>query len=105
MDMAASNRFNEVNQPALEKGVELTPVKIAPRWQPYLNAAWVVLAALTFGLFLFSVPAYLEAYKQGHFLAGPVQNPSVLVLLLKTTGALASFSAALLSLLLAVFLF
>jgi len=105
MDMAASNPFNEGTQPALENGIEPEPVKIAPRWQPYLNAAWVVLATITFGIFFLSIPAYLAAFKQQHFLAGPVQNPSIFVELLNITGALASFSAALLSLMLAVVLF
>jgi signal transduction histidine kinase len=103
--MAASQSLEGLIEENLVAKVESAPVKISARWQPIVNIAWVITATIAFGLFLYSIPSYFTALSQQHFLAGPVQDPSLLDNLLNRAGALASFSAALLSLILAVLLF
>ena len=72
------------------------------------GAAWAVIAALALGLFAASVPGYvysvLELGRTGP-MGGPVETPAALVFALDLLGVLASVTAALMCLTLAVVLF
>ena len=69
----------------MSEQVSPTP-RINPRWQPIVNAAWVGVAMIVLSIFLFSIPAYLKALENQHFLAGKVQDPTPLIQGMNITG-------------------
>jgi hypothetical protein len=78
------------------------------RWLLLVRAAWVVIVALALGLFVASVPAYVYNVTepgQADWMGAPVEAPAGLVFTLDLLGVLASFTAALVCLTLAVVLF
>src|SRR5215212_2670634 len=78
------------------------------RWLLLVRAAWVVIAALALGLFVASVPAYVYNVTesgQADWMGAPVEAPAGLVFTLDLLGVLASITAALVCLTLAVVLF
>ena len=78
------------------------------RWLLPVRAAWVVIAALTFGLFVASIPAYVyNVFELGpaDWMGSPVEAPAALVFTLGLLGVLASITTALICLTLAVVLF
>jgi hypothetical protein len=78
------------------------------RWLLLARAAWVIIAALSLGLFLASIPAYISnvlTLGQADWMGAPVEAPSGLVFVLDLLGVLASIAAALVCLTLAVVLF
>src|SRR5215218_2843928 len=78
------------------------------RWLLLVRAAWVVIAALALGLFVASVPAYVYNVTesgQADWMGAPVEAPAGLVFTLDLLGVLASITAALVCLTLAVVLY
>ncbi len=78
------------------------------RWLLLVRAAWVVIVALALGLFVASVPAYVYNViepGQADWMGAPVEAPAGLVFTLDLLGVLASITAALVCLTLAVVLF
>src|SRR5829696_1051905 len=78
------------------------------RWLLLVRAAWVVIAALALGLFVASVPAYVYNVTesgQADWMGAPVEAPAGLVFTLDLLGVLASITAALVCLTLAIVLF
>jgi hypothetical protein len=81
---------------------------LSGRWLLLVRAAWVVIAALTFGLFVASIPAYVyNVFELGpaDWMGSPVEAPAALVFTLGLFGVLASIMTALICLTLAVVLF
>ena len=86
--------------------IPATPLR--GRWLLLVRAAWIVIAALTLGLFVASIPAYVyNVFESGQAGWGgaPVGAPAGLVFTLDLLGVLASITAALVCLTLAVVLF
>jgi hypothetical protein len=86
--------------------IPATPLR--GRWLLLVRAAWLVIAALTLGLFVASIPAYvynvIESGQAG-WMGAPVGAPAGLIFTLDLLGVLASITAALVCLILAVVLF
>ena len=86
--------------------IPATPLR--GRWLLLVRAAWFVIAALTLGLFVASIPAYvynvIESGQAG-WMGAPVGAPAGLIFTLDLLGVLASITAALVCLILAVVLF
>jgi len=77
-------------------------------WLLFARAAWVTVAALALGLFTASIPGYLSSVLElgrADWMGGPVEAPAALVFALGLLGVLASVTAALMCLTLAVVLF
>lgn len=73
-----------------------------------VRAAWIIIAALTFGVFVASIPGYASGilqFGQANWMGAPVEAPVALVFALDLLGVLASVTAALLCLTLGVVLF
>src|SRR5919107_2140567 len=86
--------------------IPATPLR--GRWLLLVRAAWIVIAALTLGLFVASIPAYVyNVFESGQagWRGAPVGAPAGLVFTLDLLGVLASITAALVCLTLAVVLF
>ena len=75
------------------------------RWLLLARAAWVVIAVLVLGLFVASIPAYVLTLGKAAWFGAPVEAPAGVVFALDLLGALASITAALVSLSLAGVLF
>jgi hypothetical protein len=78
------------------------------RWLLLARAAWVVIAALALGVFVASIPGYVSSVLelgQADWMGALVEAPAALVLALDLLGVLASVTAALVCLTLAVVLF
>lgn len=103
--MTATSGFEGLPQKNLPSREEPYTPRINPRWQPLVNLAWAAAAMIALGIFLISIPAYMNALNSQHFLAGTVEEPTWLIQTINITGGIASFGAALLSLILAAMLF
>ena len=78
------------------------------RWLFVARAAWALIAALTFGVFVAAIPGYVFSileFSQGGWMGAPVEGPTTLVFTLSLLGVLASVTTALVCLILAVVLF
>jgi hypothetical protein len=75
------------------------------RWLVLARTVWVVIAALALGLFVASIPAYVLTLGKTAWFGAPVDAPDKVVFALDLIGALASITAALVSLSLAFVLF
>jgi hypothetical protein len=75
------------------------------RWLLIARVAWGVIAALALGLFVASIPAYALTLGKTAWFGAPVEAPAGVVFALDLLGALASITAALVSLTLAGVLF
>jgi hypothetical protein len=81
---------------------------LSGRWLLVAWAAWVIVAALALGLFLASIPSYVSyvlELGQADWMGTPVDAPGALVFALNLLGVLASITAVLVCLSLAVVLF
>src|SRR5919112_1616634 len=77
-------------------------------WLFVARAAWMVIAALTFGVFVAAIPGYFTGILklgQADWMGAPVEAPVALVFALDLLGVLASVTAALVCLTLATVLF
>jgi hypothetical protein len=74
-------------------------------WLLLARAAWGVIATLALGLFAASIPAYALTLGKTAWFGAPVEAPAAVVFALDLLGALASITAALVSLSLAGVLF
>src|SRR5215203_4441423 len=77
-------------------------------WLLFARAAWVTVAALALGLFTASIPGYLSSVLElgrADWMGALVEAPAALVFALGLLGVLASVTAALMCLTLAVVLF
>src|ERR687889_316643 len=86
--------------------IPATPLR--GRWLLLVRTAWIVIAALTLGLFVASIPAYVyNVFESGQagWRGAPVGALAGLVFTLDLLGVLASITAALVCLTLAVVLF
>src|ERR687890_2311345 len=86
--------------------IPATPLR--GRWLLLVRTAWIVIAALTLGMFLASIPGYVSnvlTLGQADWMGAPVEAPAGLVFTLDLLGVLASITAALVCLTLAVVLF
>jgi hypothetical protein len=78
------------------------------RWLLLARAAWVTIATITLGLFVASIPGYVSnvlKLGQADRMGAPVEAPAGLVFAFDLLGMLASFTAVLVCLTLAVVLF
>ena len=75
------------------------------RWLRIARVAWVVIAALALGLFAASIPGYVSSVLELGRADRQVEAPAALVFALDLLGVLASVTAALMCLTLAVVLF
>ncbi|MBA3491780.1 MAG: hypothetical protein H0T55_06850 [Rubrobacteraceae bacterium] len=85
-----------------------TATTLRGRWLLLARAAWVIIATLTLGLFVASIPGYVFyvlELGQADWMGTPVDAPATLVFALNLLGVLASISAVLVCLSLAVVLF
>ncbi|CAN5801877.1 hypothetical protein BH20ACT12_BH20ACT12_11140 [soil metagenome] len=85
-----------------------TATTLRGRWLLLARAAWVVIATLTLGLFVASIPGYVFyvlELGQADWMGTPVDAPAALVFALNLLGVLASITAVLVCLTLAVVLF
>src|SRR5215210_1575803 len=85
-----------------------TATTLRGRWLLLARAAWVVIATLALGLFVASIPSYVFyvlELGQADWMGTPYDAPAALVLTLNLLGVLASITAVLVCLTLAVVLF
>jgi hypothetical protein len=78
------------------------------RWLLLARAAWFIIATLALGLCVASIPSYVFyvlELGQGDWMGSPVDAPAALVFALNLLGVLASITAVLVCLTLAVVLF
>jgi hypothetical protein len=78
------------------------------RWLLLARASWFIIATLALGLFVASIPSYVFyalELGQGDWMGSPVDAPAALVFALNLLGVLASITAVLVCLSLAVVLF
>jgi hypothetical protein len=75
------------------------------RWLVIARVIWVVIAALALALFVASIPAYVLTLGETAWFGAPVEAPAQVVFVLDLFGAMASVTAALVSLSLASVLF
>jgi hypothetical protein len=86
----------------------LSATTLRGRWLLLARAAWVTVATLASGLFVASIPAYVYnviELGQADWMGAPVEAPAALLFALDLLGVLASVTAALVCLTLAVVLF
>src|SRR5215211_8629301 len=75
------------------------------RWLLLARAAWFIIATLALGLYVASIPSYVFhvlELGQGDWMGSPVDAPAALVFALNLLGVLASITAVLVCLSLAV---
>jgi hypothetical protein len=68
------------------------------RWLVIARVVWVVIAALALALFVASIPAYVQTLGETAWFGAPVEAPAQVVFVLDLFGAMASVTAALVSL-------
>jgi hypothetical protein len=101
-----AGRAQEVGDTSTHAPVSATTLR--GRWLLLARAAWVVIAALTLGVFVASISGYVSSvFELGRadWMGAPVEAPAALVFALDLVGLLASVTAALLCLTLGVVLF
>ncbi len=77
---------------------QTTSLKLLPNlWMRVLRIAWVILAVLTAGVFIASIPGYLLRLPTAAHGGALVVDPSNLRICMHLAGVIASMSAALLS--------
>jgi hypothetical protein len=104
---------DRAREQAYEVGGMSTRVSISStilgwRWLLLARASWVIIATLTMGLSVASIPSYVIyvlELDQAVWMEAPVEAPTALVFALNVLGVLASITAVLVCLTLAVVLF
>src|ERR671920_977666 len=92
----------------MSKRASISATILCSHWLLIARAAWVIVATLTLGLFVASIPSYvfyIFELGQADWMGTPVEAPVTLVFALNLLGVLASITAVLICLTLAVVLF
>src|SRR5918998_268781 len=85
--------------------ISISATILGGRWLLLARASLVSIATLAMGLFVASIPSYVLEPGQAVWMGAPVEAPAALVLALNVLGVLASITAVLVCLTLAVVLF
>jgi len=103
--MSISEHQQEVADFHISAKDQTNPRSVKFNWIRLARPVWIIAAILAWGILIISIPAYILGVEQQLFLAGPVENPNLLIQTMNIAGATASFTSALLCLSLATVLF